>query len=550
MRRRLAHHVAILCSLVLLFAACTGSDEASGPDATAVATEDSDGVADPAATTPPPIFDEDDDVLNVAIPEPATLDPMRIHDPGSALVARQLYEGLTRWDPVLEKVRPAATESWRATPDGTTFVFKLRQGMTFHDGSPVTSSDFRYAFDRIALKENAADLAYTLADVAGFEEVNRTGSSRHLAGITTPDELTLLIRLSRPFHDFPAVLTHPGLVPVPAHAVEDADTFLTQPTGNGPFQIAEPWAPGESVTLEAFPGFIVTPELDGIRFLSYPDAAASWVDFVRGDIDVAEVPAGQIQDAEERFGAEGFQPFLKSEYYGLNLRSPSLGNVYLRKAINRAIDRKAIARTVYEGTLQEPRGIVPTGMPGFQENLCVEVCSYDRTRAEALLRKVPQRKREITLEFTRGGSEEDVVRFIEKDLSAIGLKVTTKGYRFPAFLRRLQQGAAGAYRLGWIAEFPVADVFLFPLFESNSPDNHSSFASAHVDQLLAEAHRSASQGKRLQLYAEAERVIMRSFPIVPIGSFETHWAAQRDVRAIRFDVMGGFDATEVFLAES
>ena len=189
-------------------------------------------------------------------------------------------------------------------------------------------------------------------------------------------------------------------------------------------------------------------------------------------------------------------------------------------------------------------------MPGFQENLCVEVCSYNPERAEALLQKVPPRQREVAIEFTRGGPEENAARFITKDLRAIGLRVTSKGYRFPEFLRRLQRGAADAYRLGWIAEFPVADVFLSPLFGSGSPDNHSGFASARVDQLLAEAHRSASEGKRLQLYAEAERIIMRATPIIPLGSFETHWAAQRDVRDIRFDVMGGFDAAEVFVAES
>lgn len=549
MERRFACRVAALCSSALLVA-CTGGDKAPGPDATAVASIPEDGALDPRATTPPPIFDENDDVLNVAIPEPATLDPLRIHDPGSTLVARQLYEGLTRWDPVLEKVRPAAAQSWRATPDGTTFLFRLREGMTFHDGSPVTSRDFSLAFDRIALKENAAELAYTLADVAGFREINQIGSSRHLAGVTTPDDTTLVIQLSRPSHDFPAVLTHPGLVPLPGQALSDPNEFLTQPVGNGPFQIAEPWAPGESVTLEAFPGFITTPELDGIRFLSYPDAAASWVDFVRGDIDVAEVPAGQIQDAEERFGADGFQPFLKSEYYGLNLRSPSMKNVKLRRAINHAIDRRAIARTVYHGTLEEPRGIVPTGMPGFQENLCVDLCNFDADRAEALLRKVPRKQRKVTIESTRGGPAEGAVRFVRKDLTAVGLKVTTKRYAFPAFLRRLQEGASGAYRLGWIAEYPVPDEFLSPLFASNSPDNHSGYSSARVDSLLAEAHRSASEGKRLVLYAEAEKVIMASVPIIPIGSFETHWAAQRDVRAIQFDVMGGFDAAEVFLAES
>jgi peptide/nickel transport system substrate-binding protein/oligopeptide transport system substrate-binding protein len=303
------------------------------------------------------------------------------------------------------------------------------------------------------------------------------------------------------------------------------------------------------VTLRSYAGFIRTPDLDGIRFLTYPDSAASWVDFVRGRLDVAEVPAGQIEAAEEQFGAEGFTPFLKSEYYGLNLRSSALENRDLRSAINFGIDRDAIARTVYRGTMSPPRGIVPTGLPGFQENLCVDLCSFEPDRARALVKKVPRRLRSVTIEYTSGGPEADVARFVERDLADIGIRVKRKGYPFPKFLRRLQENQHGVFRLGWIAEYPSADVFLTPLFSSSSSDNHFGFSSAKVDQLLADARSAASDGKRLQLYVEAEKEIMRLVPIVPLGSFTSHWAARDDVRGIRFDVMGGFDAAEVSLAE-
>ncbi|HET7481552.1 MAG TPA: ABC transporter substrate-binding protein, partial [Actinomycetota bacterium] len=380
-------------SCLVFFAACTGGDD-PGPDAGASESP----IVEPelSVTTPPPIFGAADRVLNVAIPEPATLDPMRISDPGASLIARQLYEGLTMWDPVLEKVKPAAAESWTSSPDGKTFTFKLRQGMSFHDGSPVTASDFIFAFDRIALKANASDLAYLLQDVVGFDAVNGSGTSGHLTGLRAPDDLTLVIQLSRPYQDLPALLTHPALVPLPRRAVEDTNKFLTQPTGNGPFQIAQPWSPGQSVILKAFAGFINTPDLDGIRFLAYPDAASSWIDFVKGNVDVSEVPAGQVADASRRFGEQGFVPFLKAEYIGVNLADGALKNPTLRKAINLAIDRGAIARTIYNGTLEPPRGIVPAGLPGFEENLCVDLCRYAPDTARALVRKLPRADRKVS----------------------------------------------------------------------------------------------------------------------------------------------------------
>jgi peptide/nickel transport system substrate-binding protein/oligopeptide transport system substrate-binding protein len=537
----------VVCFLTAaLLAGCTdrrGADgTASTPTPTVVGSE-------PVPSGPVPVFTEDDAVLNVAVPEPSTLDPMRLRDPGSVLVARQLYEGLTRWDPARERVRPAAAESWRVAGGGRTFRFKLREGMTFHDGSPVRSKDFKFAFERIAQKGNASDLAYTLELVEGFEAVNRSGSSLRLSGISAPDPVTLIIRLSEPFYDFPSVLTHPGLVPLSPRAVRNVDEFLATPSGNGPFRIAQAWAPGEPVILEAFPGFFETPDLDGIRFLPYPDAAASWLPFVQGDLHVAEVPAGQIEEAQERFGEAGFQPFLAGYYFGFNLDSNQLKNKNLRRAINRGIDREAIANTIYKGSMELARGIVPRGMPGFQEDICLPACRYSPTAAERLAGELPRKDRRITLEYTQGEPHGQVARFVKRDLEAVGFQVKVRSHRFPSYLKRLRNGRHSLYRFGWIAEYPTPDVFLSPLFDSASPDNHSAFSSQRIDALLNEAHAERSEGRRLQLYAQAEKAILRDLPVVPIGTFTTHWAAKQSVRSIRFDVMGGFDAAGIFLKE-
>lgn len=530
---------------IVLLSACTAGDDGGAPVPAASVI--------PAATVPSPTpagpFEPGAEVLTVAIEDPGSLDPMRLQNPGSFLVARQLFEGLTRWDPVAEKVRPAAAESWSVSDDGTTFTFQLRPGMSYHDGSPVSASDFVFAFDRIALKGNASDLAYTLERVEGFARVNQLGDARHLSGLSSPDDSTLVMRLSEPFYELPVVLTHPALVPLSPSKARARD-FLSFPIGNGPFRMAAAWSPGDPVLLESFPGFIDTPELDGIQFLTYPDAAASWLPFLAGDIDVAEVPAGQIEAAEEAFGDSGYQPFLAGYYYGLNLRSRELEDIRLRKAINRAIDRPTIAKTIYKETLEAPRGIVPRGIPGFIENVCAELCDHSPATARRLVRRMPAARRRVTIEYTRGQPHAAVARAVRSDLERVGLQVRLESYDFERFLRRLRDGKQSAYRLGWIAEYPVADAFLSALFESDSPDNHSGFSSAKVDRLLAAARGEPSDARRVQLYIEAEETILRSVPIVPIGSFVTHWAAQERVVGIRFDVTGGFDGVGVSVAPS
>ena len=533
-----------LLAAALLAIACTPGDQE--PETSAGSPTPSGG--SPTVSSPPPIFNETDEVLTVAIQEPSTLDPMRLQDPGGVLVARQLFEGLVRWDPVEEKVLPAAARSWKVSDGGRTFTFKLQQGMTFHDGTPVTSRDFAFAFDRIAAKSNASDLAYTLEDVRGFVEVNQLGDSKSLSGVKTPDAETLVIQLTEPFYDFPVVLTHPSLVPVPEAAVTDQDRFLTTPVGNGPFHIAQSWAPGDPVLLKAFLGFYDTPELDGIRFLTYPDAAASWLPFINGDIDIAEVPAGEVGAAREAYGEQGYMPFLATYSYGLNIDSPQLDDIRVRRAINRAIDRETIIQTLYRGTMTPPRGIVPRGMPGFIENICVDLCEYLPDAARRTVRDLKPKDRKITLEFSGAQPHPQVARLVKKDLQAAGFAVKVRSYAFPKYLKRLRSKDNSMYRLGWIAEYPTADAFLNPLFDAQSPDNHSGFSSSKVDALLERARATASDNKRVQLYISAEKAIMDNVPIAPIGSFLAHWAAHARVQGFVFDQTGGFDAIGIELA--
>jgi oligopeptide transport system substrate-binding protein len=549
---------AALAALVLVFGACSDDTGVTGERGPAGAAGGEAGPSSPApredepgATPAPPSgegsVEDPGAVLTVAIPEPATLDPMRIGDPGSLLVARQLFEGLTRWDAEAEAVVPAAARSWEVADGGRKFTFELRSGMTFHDGSPVTARSFKFGFERIARRRNAADLAYTLDRVRGFTRFNRGGRGRGLAGIRAPTDRRLVIRLARPFHEFPAVLTHPGLVPLPKRAVADLDRFLVRPVGNGPFRMARPWSPGTEVVLEAFGGFYEPAHVDGIRLLPFADPAESWAAFDGGSIDIAEIPVGQFDSAAAEYGEAGVEPFLSAYHYGFNLRSPALRRLRLRKAVNLAIDREAIARDVYKGTMRRPRGIVPAGMPGFGKNACLRRCEHTPGRAKALARRLPPDARRITLDYTKGSPHGRVARLIRRDLQQAGFRVRLRGYGFAAYLERLVAGRQSLYRLGWIAEYPSPDAFLYSLFHSDSPDNYGGFRSRRVDRLIDRAQAEANAARRTRLYRSAERAILEQVPLAPIGSFLSHWAARPEVDGLSLDVTGGFDAARITL---
>jgi oligopeptide transport system substrate-binding protein len=558
-KTRVLSTVALLAALSLLATACDGDDtQRAGPSATVSLAPTETPTIEPSVTESPlpglddtatPAFEPEDEVLTVAVQEAATLDPMRIEDPAAVLIARQLFEGLTRWDPVRERVEGAAARSWEVSDKGRLFTFELRPDMTFHDGTPVTARDFKFAFDRIAEKVNASNIAYTLERIEGFEETNQLGDADALSGVKARDDDTLEIRLTEPFYEFPLVLTHPGLVPLPADVVRDVDEFLAHPVGNGPFEMTNDWSPGDTLELRAYPDFYEAADLDGLRFVAYDDAAASWVPFVTGQLDIAEIPADRIDVAIERYGDEGVLPLLAGYYYGFNVRSKNLKDEDLRTSISRAIDRRAIARSIYKGTLVAPRGIVPEGMPGFGDDACRKICTYSKSAARSELKEVPKDARTVTIGYTEGQPHRKIAQAVAGDLEDIGIEVKVKAYEFPAYLRQLRAGSQEMYRYGWLAEYPSPSVFLTSLFRSTSPDNHADYSNEKVDKLLEQAAAERDDAKRQRIYVKAEKLILKDLPLAPIGSFVTHWAAGDRVGEITWDTMGGFDAVDISLAE-
>ena len=536
--------------LLLLAGACTGDDEpGEGPDAEA--TTASDETPDPLATSAPDAsvasFEDESNVLNVAISEPNSLDPMRVQDPASVLITRQLYEGLTRWDAEGERVEPAVAEAIEVSDDAKTFTFTLRDDATFHNGDPVTAQDFAFAFNRIALRKNGADIAYLLELVRGFDDVNAFGDAKSLSGLKTPDDKTLVIELSEPYANFPSALTHPSLVPLPEEAFEASDDFSSQPIGNGPFEMAQPFELSAPVVLKGVEGHFQDPDLEGIRFLPFPDASSSWVPFTNDQLDVTEVPTTRISQASEEYGEDGFVPLLVGSYYGFNLESDELTDIRKRRAINLAIDREALAEEIFAGTLQAPRGIVPLGMPGFEDNACGELCEFDTQAASRLVSSLPEGQREVTLEYTREDPQSRVARRVRGYLRDAGLDVKLRAWPFGRYLERLSNGDHSMYRLGWIAEHADPDVFLSALFDSDSPDNHMGFASQRVKSLLARARRESDEAARFQLYQRIEELVLKRVPLVPMGSFRMFWAAATRVQGVAFDVLGGFDAAPISL---
>ena len=225
--------------------------------------------------------------LRVLLAEPASLDPARALDAGTVQVQLQLYAGLTRVDDAGEVV-PSLAESWTTSPDGLTVTFRLRDGLRFSDGSPLTSDDVRRSWLRLLDPAIGSGGTVILDDVAGARD-NAAGSGEAAdVGIDAPDARTVVVTLRRAASHFPAAAATPATFVVPP-AADDGEAWSERPdfVGSGPYVASR--QRGELV-LEANPNYVAgPPPIERIETVSELDEEQPADLFDAGELDLAQV---------------------------------------------------------------------------------------------------------------------------------------------------------------------------------------------------------------------------------------------------------------------
>jgi len=302
--------------------------------------------------------------------EPPSLDPTSASAAAiGEVVHYNILEGLTKIN-VDGKVTPLLAESWEQTPDGKTYTFKLRQGVTFSDGSAFDAAAVKFSFERIKAPDSK-----NKAKKAVFDNVST---------ISTPDAYTVILVLDRADPTLPfrlgentAVILHP----------KSAEQAATKPVGTGPYVLAD-WKKGASITLTARADARVKPQIKRVSFRIINDAAAQVAALLAGDVDgmprfAAYQSLAQFK-ADKRFTVEYGSTAGKGQLTINNKRKP-LDDVRVRRAITHAIDRKAFIAGVLEG-LGTPIGshFAPTDA-GYVD--LTGMYPYDPEKAKALLKE-------------------------------------------------------------------------------------------------------------------------------------------------------------------
>ncbi len=442
--------------------------------------------------------------------DPPTLDPIHTTDTSSATVVFRIFEGLVELDPITFEVVPAIAERWEISKDGLQYIFHLKKGIKFHNGREVKSDDFRFSFERCLTPENMSERSWVLKPIKGADEMLE-GKAITLSGIQTPDDYTVILNLEKPFAPFLSYISMEAARVVAREGVSK-DNFI--PIGTGPFKFIG-WDHDIRVSLEAFEDYHKGKvEIERVDFEIVPDVGVAFQKFVAGEFDlVNEIPPGQLRLIQERYpDAVYVWPFLRIEYIGFNhTRPPFKDNLKLRQALCWAVDRQRIADDLYEGAAIPANCIIPPGMK--ERDDMIKGYGFDLEKASKLLAEAgyPEGKGlpELTLWYNTNEMHQQNVQYIQSTFKKIGVNVRLKSLDWPAYLKACENHEPDLYRLGWVADIPDADNFLYILLNSaqlGPPGNYSGYSNPEFDHLVNEARISTDPEYRIDLYKKADRL--------------------------------------------
>ncbi|HEY5640097.1 MAG TPA: peptide ABC transporter substrate-binding protein [Dehalococcoidia bacterium] len=458
-------------------------------------------------------------------PDPITLDPACASDASSAEYIVEIFSGLVSFDLDLNVIPDIALD-WDVSDDGTVYTFNIRSNVLFHDNSrPVTADDFKFSMERALNPDTQSTVGEVyLDDLVGALEF-AAGDAEEVSGIRVIDPQTLELTIKEPSAVFVEKLTYPTAYVVDEREVGDANCFepnwTLNPNGTGPFKLEE-WDLGRKIVLAANPRFHLEPAPSLQRVTYILSGGSSFVMYENDEIDITGIGENNIEsvrDPSSDLNADLHEgPSLNVFYVGFNTREAPFDDVNLRRALSLAIDRDFLAREFLLDLVEPAKGIIPPGMDGYNEDL--PEIPFDPDTARDLLELAGGKgllDGATILTSGQGATPSDILQAViamwEQEL---GVTVAIEQEDFGLFLRDIDDGNFEMFSLGWIADYPDPQNFLDIKLHSESTNNEAGYSNPDVDALLDQADQEQDEAARLELYQQAEELIVEDMPWAPL----------------------------------
>lgn len=493
--------------------------------------------------------------------------PANTNEVGGGHIVDMLFAGLVYYDQDGNVVNDMAESI--ETEDNQTFTVKLKADQKFSDGTPVTSNSFVGAWTAAAengmnnvnffvpIQGEPLDLAKCEADQktawdgAEHEEgeefaFDDSACPRTLTGLKTVDDTTFTITLAQPEADFPLRLGYSAFYPLPESTLEDLEAGGENPIGNGPYMLGgEGWVHNEKIDLVPNPEYKGGRQAQngGLTFLFYADDKAAYNDLLAGNLDILDqVPDSAVTTFQKDLGDRAINvPAAVNQTItlpeGLEHFAPGEEGNLRRQALSLAINREEITEKIFNGTRTPAVDFTSPVVAGFQEGIeGSEILEFNPEKAKELWEKanaISPYEGKFEIAYNADGPHQAWVDAVANQIKN-NLGIDAAGKPYPDFksLRDdvTKRTITTAFRTGWQGDYPSAYNFLAPLYQTGAGSNDSDYSSEEFDKLITKAAAafSTSQDEANKLLAEAQTVLFRDLPSIPLwyqnaaGGFSEH----------------------------
>lgn len=446
--------------------------------------------------------------------EPGSMDPRLQNDTAAFRINELVYNGLTTVDANLQP-QPDLAEKID-TPDPQTYVFTLRKGVKFHDGTELSADDVKATYDTML------DPDFKSPRRALYDAIKQ---------IDVVDRYTVRFSLKYPFAALLVFLDH-GILPKSVAENPNANVGAN-PIGTGPFKFNQ-WIKQDRVELEGFKDYYKgAPYLDKLTFRIIPDLNAEVVGVETGEIQLlGNVSPPNARDTKRLLDTPkaGVKVLTTTApgytYVNLNLSRPALADKQVRQALAYLTDRSTIINTIYAG-VSKP-GCSPLSPGTWAWDASIQCIMYDPSKAKQLLDaagwtlgpdgKTRQKNGEplkISLRtHTADDQRAQVAEVLQNSWRDAGVQVDIQpAVQFAALTDLLAKGDYDAIIVGWVS-LSDPDRAMYRSFHSSSPSNWGHYNNPELDKLLEQARQVSDRAERKKLYVQAANIVVQDSPYI------------------------------------
>lgn len=481
--------------------------------------------------------------------EPQTLDPtMNIYARGS-LVLLNMFSGLYKIDPD-NSVVPALAEDYILDETGTVYTFKLREGLKWSDGSPLTAEDFVYSWKRILDPDIASHAAYYLYCIKNAQGYNMGEKTVDDVAIKALDDRTLEVTLENPTSYFTALTATTAYSPVKKDVVETEGWTLQAETliSSGPF-MAKEIKPKEKLILVKNPNYVDADKvkLDELEIVYIESPEAELASYENGDIDISDNISNEAMtkylDSDEFYSMDK----IGIGYYTINCSIEPFNDPRVRKALSYSIDRESIIKNIIQGTYKPAYGFIPYGIPYAPEegkefrDVVGDLFTEDVAEAKRLLAEAgfPDGKGFPTAKLITFNSqdEKDVAQALQGMWQQnLGINVEIETYESKVYWDELNAGNYNIGYNGWTGDYPdPMTIFETYLADQNPPPASRWYPedeSVKFNELVEATKSEKDNVKRYENFVEAEKVLAEGMPDIPVYFFNDEYLVKPHITGV------------------